>query len=385
MLSQTDGTYGSAPSNPQSLGDLEKIRRALADGATIDDVGRSVTLELAAYLNRPVRCSALMQAPPMAHAWRFEARGQGFAWWLDLDPDLAAAFADAMIGGQGTSRLGHGRRVRALVERVALRFLRTIATAVHVEQPREVRAVDSLAEPGAALAGGLCAVATDQFPWQVGVRANADVAPPSRETPAQRATSAPSETPTPLLSAGIAKVPPEAPAAARELLNVTGDDAIRAAIDAFRSRIEEVLHCRVAAEAPEISHLPGSDLVELPQAPLRLALTAGGKGALVMFLSSEAVTSLASGAVSISLPPDEQPGDVALAAAEAIVRDALANASLMLPGIRADGHRIVRLSDSPLPARTPHHTVDLRLSVGGRVGMLQLLVPSWMLSREAMQ
>lgn len=355
-----------------------RLRSVFAKSESLDELGHAITLDLASYLNRPVRCSVTKATPLATDVWRFEAAGQGFDWWLDLDVELARAFADAMIGGDGTGHMGQGRRVRALVERVVARMFGTIAGAAGIEAPRDASAATA-ASPGPTivLGGGLCAVATDQFAWQVGMRVTAQVVQGAqvRETPRLLRFAAPS----PVSSAAVNEPPP----AVAQSPQAAGDPAavIRGAIDAFRAHLEEVLRCRIAVTEPSISTIAGTDVASLPRTSLGLALTGGGDGAVVVFLNGEAIAGLSAGAVGAPIPVADPPGEVVLAAAEAIVRDALADAARKLPGIASGVHRIVRLTDNSLPARTPHHAIDVRITVGGRSGALQMLVPSWMLAQ----
>jgi hypothetical protein len=354
VLASPDAQAGrSAPRSDTAADDL---RRLLADTAALDELGRTLTLDLATYLNRPVRCSVTRSAAAIADAWRFEASMGEFVLWLDLDVRLAAAFADAMIGGDGSGSVGRGRRIRGLAEPAALRMMRAIAACAGVEPPGAV--VSTSATPDdPALAGGLCAVAADQHAWLTGVRAAA----PAALTP-------------PLLR-------PSAPHAS--LVRVEPDAVVARAIDALRDRLQEVLRCGIAMSDRSIARLEGTELKPMTAAALGLALTAGGKGAVVAFLNADAVVGIAGAAVGATLPPADPNGDVIIAAAEAIVRDALGVVAGALPGIAGDAHRVVRLSDDPLPARTPHHAAEIRMTIGGRTGLLQLLVPSWMLESES--
>jgi hypothetical protein len=352
----------------------ERLKVLFADGKASDELGRALTLDLASYLNRPVRCSITRAVLRASNVWRLEAPGPGFTWWLELDVDLAVAFADAMIGGDGTGRVGQGRRVRRLVELVVLRMLRSIAAAAGVNPPTSAAyaAIPAAVSDAVVMAAGLCAVAADQHGWQFGIR---------NESPAPVQDEAARETPRLLESITSPTLPDLKSVGANEpQVPIDPDAVVRAAIDAFHRHLQEALHCKVAASAPEISRLGGTELHELPTTSLGLALTAGGNGAIVAFLDGEAVNGLAAGAVGASVSLAAVPGDVVSSAAEAVVRDALSEVARRLPGIASDVHRIVRLSDNPLPARTPHHAVDFRFSVGGRTGTLQLLVPSWMLA-----
>ena len=397
---------GASPAHDDDAA-LRKVRALFADAAACDELGRALTLDLASYLKRPVRCSVTPPLTPPATAWRFEASGDGFGWYVDVDVALARAFADAMIGGDGTANVGQGRRVRLLAERVVARMLSVVAAAAGVEAPvGRAPTAETLDETASeSLAGGLCAVAAEQYGWQIGIRvtaglrddaASAALAPPAAPVPtgvlaptaapAPPVASAPIAVPTPhALSA-----PPSAPDAprlleqpkpiAREAKSGDADRVIHVAVAALRAHLQDVLHCQIPQSQPEIAEMGEADLGARSPAALGLALTAGGNGAVVAYLNAEAVAGLAGGAAGGPVPLVEPAGEVVLAAAEAIVRDALADVARRLPGIASDVYRIVRLSDNALPARTAHHAVEIPLAIGGRAGTLQLLVPSWMLS-----
>lgn len=385
----------------------QRLSALFGDSGALDELGRALTLDLASYLNRPVRCSVTQPGSPVANAWRYEALGQNLVWWLDLDTRLAGAFADAMIGGDGSGHVGHGRRVRALVEPLVARIFQTVAEAAGVEPPGSAFAA-APGESGIVIAGGLCAVAADQYGWQIGIRVAQPLAAaqpkadsPGTVWPATRKEAASATQP----AAASATQPTAAPRASavqapetslllktvqpgNEASPVTpysspaaGDDAVlRFAVESFLRHVQEVLRCQIGSTPPTISRPTGADLKTMPATSLGFALTAGGNGAVVAFLNADAVAAMAAGAVGAPIPPVESSGDVVLAAAEAIVRDALGEVARNLPGIASDAHRIVRLSDSPLPARTAHHAADVRFSIGGRAGTLTLLVPSWMLA-----
>ena len=335
----------------------DRLRALFADRDRSDELGRRLTLELAAYLNRPVRCSVLPASAPVADAWRFVAQLGADALWLDLDVDLAIAFADAMIGGDGTGSLGRGRRVRTLAGKIAELILTVVAGAAGATSIGAVEALDNLGNSvgdrdPVVLGGGLYAVAIDQFPWQVGVlvRGAAAAAPPPPRTPAMTTTPA---------------KPPEG--------------SIDELIDALRGRLAAASHVQIAsADATTMESGEPFTALTAPVA-LGLALTTDGTGALVAVLDRSAVVILASGASGNALPAAEPVGDVVVAAAEAVVRDALTSAGRRLPSVAESGQRVVRLADNPLPARTPHHAVELRLSAGERSGVMRLLIPSSML------
>ncbi len=346
----------------------ERLTEFFRAPQAVDDLGRRLTLDLAAYLNRPVRCSANVPAAPVADAWRFEMRSGDNGWWLDIDVGLATAFADAMIGGDGAAALGRGRRVRSLAETVALRIVATTASAAGME-PSDVV---SIGDTGAAkpndgeqlpLVGGLCAVATDQYAWQLGIRTCAGA----------RAEAQP---PVPLSSASpvIAYEPVPAPAEQPR--------SLEAIVAALRARLSDTAHAAVTARTEPVETDDPQIHVTQPVA-LGLAVTAGGTGAVIALLDSDAVAGLAGAAAGSPVPPSEPAGDVIVAAAEAVMRDALSAAGRVLPGIASHAQRVVRLTDIPIPARLPHHVVEMHVDAGARSGGIRLLVPSWMLSSAA--
>ena len=368
---------------------VDALRALFSDSQAMDELGRALTLDLATYLHRPIRCSVTQSTPPLASGWAFEATAAGIVWWLDLDVHLAEAFADAMIGGDGTGSVGRGRRVRTLVEKIAVRFFRAVANATAVTPPETATFASSDVVRTSLLAGGLCAVATDQYGWQFGARVAA-LPMATKQATLPRESAPPTSTPLVrdapprlLETAAVSSGSADSTGAATALESAWPDDpesVIRSAVEALRLHLQDVLRCQIDTTEPAIARLTTAETPAMPATSLGLALTAGGNGALVALLNAEAVAGLASGAAGAALAPAPAAGDIVLTAAEAIVRDALCNVARTLPGIASDAHRILRLSDNPLPARTPHHAVDVGISVGGRSGIVRLLVPSWMLA-----
>ena len=346
---------------------LERLRSLFADRNAADELGRTLTLDMAAYLNRPVRCSVLPSPGAVTDAWRFSAQVDADRWWLDLDVALAGAFADAMIGGDGTAAVGRGRRVRGLVRRIAERIFAVVADVTGSAAPQPAAEEDPAtargAESGDALAvgGGLYAVAIDQYPWQIGVYARE----PAAQAPPPQAAR------------------PSAPPIIADESERPAPATVASVIDLLRVRLEHSSHATIDASEPKTSETGEPFASDSPPITLGLALTTDGTGALVALLDRAAVGIVASGASGSVLPDCEAVGDVVAAAAEAVVRDALGDLGLRLPAIASSGQRVVRLADNPLPARTPHHAVDLRVAAGEREGVIRLLIPSWMLAQEA--
>jgi len=362
--------------------DAHRLRAFARDAAKTDELGRTLTLDLAAYLRRPVRCSLGRTAPTIASPWRFGAKVEGGLLWADVDSGLGSAFADAMIGGDGAAPIGRGRKVRGLAAISVKRMLDAFARAAGATLLSPVESIAPADEHGPAIAGGLCAVAVDEYPWAIGVAVNAPRPEAARPAPVELKLdrhTADEAKPTPVDDTRRPLQQPSDP-----------DEALRNAIDALGARIAELTRSSVVTRSARIERIDGSDIAGPPAAALGLALTAGGNGAVVAFADAGAVAGIAGATAGIagaaaghaSTTMNAAPGEVAIAATEAVIRAALERAVVELPALGDEGHRVVRLSDDPLTARTPHHAVDLEVSSAGKTGMLRVLVPSWMLVRR---
>jgi hypothetical protein len=344
----------SSPAAVHADTDAQRLRAFARDAAKTDEFGRTLTLDLASYLRRPVRCSLTRTAPTIASSWRFGAKIDGGMVWVDIDTGLASAFADAMIGGDGTAQVGRGRKVRGLASIAAKRMLGAIAAAAAAELRSPVDGITQADEHGPAIAGGLCAVAVDEFPWAIGVLAAESATAPEKAAPVDDKR--------------------------RPLQPSDPEGALRSAIDALNERLSALTLNRVIARSSKIERIDGAEVAGPPGVVLGLALTAGGNGVVVAFADAAAVSGIAGAAAGgAASTASGAPGEIAVAAAEAVVRAALERAVVNLPALGDEGHRIVRLSDDPLTARTPHHAVDVEVSTEGKTGTLRVLVPSWML------
>jgi len=364
----------SPPTAGQEESDAQRLRAVARDAAKTDEIGRTLTLDLASYLRRPVRCSLNRSAPAIASSWRFGAKVDGGMAWIDIDTGLASAFADAMIGGDGTAQVGRGRKVRGLASIAAKRMLDAIAAAASAELRSPVEAIPQADGHGPPIAGGLCAVAVDEFPWAVGVVVSQTVeARPSPVDDKRR----PLQTE---MDDGRRPLQTETIQPDRQRPPQDPEEALRSAIDAFDARLSALTLNRVIARPAKIERIDGAEVAGPPGVVLGLALTAGGNGVVVAFADAAAVSGIAGAAAGgAAVTSSVAPGEIAVAAAEAVVRDALERAVVNLPALGDEGHRIVRLSDDPLTARTPHHAVDVEVSSEGKTGTLRVLVPSWML------
>jgi Flagellar biosynthesis protein, FliO len=345
-LSSNTSTLGerSAQISGASPADSTRQLTALfADGPRLDALGRAMTLELAEYLKRPVRCTASANAPALPQAWRYQSAMEGVTLWVDVDPELAAAFADAMIGGDGAGAPRHGRRAALVALSAVARMLSAIAQAAALEGPTHIDWLGAANDPKTvAIGGGRCAVATNALTWRIGAGIG-------RHAVVERLA--------PMAAFARPAAPSDDP-----------DAIVHAAVTAMCARMQQLLRSQIVVESEVVTKVESGEHVPMKAVALRLALTSGGNGALVASLDGPAVTAIGCGLVSSFLPRSDRTGDIVLSAAEAIARDGLREAAARLPGTRDGGHRIVRLADAPLPARTAHHVVTLRISVAGAAG-----------------
>src|SRR4029077_14874771 len=139
---------------------------------------------------------------------------------------------------------------------------------------------------------------------------------------------------------------------------------------------QDVLRCAVAVSAPMVTEV---DSPNLPEAALRLALTTGGQGALVVCAQRDAVVAFASGIVGARIPEAEETVAVVSAAAEAGLREIIAGIASRLSRLSGEPQRIVHLAPDAQLARTPHIAASVTLHVAGSAAGLRVLVPRWMI------
>lgn len=372
------------------------IARAAEDPRSAEALGKTLTLELAAYLNRPVRCAVSTAPQAVADTWRFEAADDADGLWMEVEARLGVEIAAAMIGSDDVKAIGRGRRVRGLVERVALRTLRAIAAAAGARAPQAVRWVSRPASAGRALGGGSLAIGTDQHAWAYGVSDDALSQPDeeaSHETIAPSEIAAPSDsvadaaasppkaphTPQlvpPLLAGVLASEPTETAAAAAT--DASQDEPLRFALASALGGISDRTHCHFALAAMDI--MPDqTDAAGSPStAALRLALTSTGTGALVASIDRGAALAIADAVSGAPAGAGADVGEVSIAAAEAVLREVLDAFAQRLAGVASEPRRIVRLDEAPLPAHVPHREARATIEAAARTVALHLLVPSWM-------
>ncbi|MDQ2818473.1 MAG: hypothetical protein M3T49_09760 [Candidatus Eremiobacteraeota bacterium] len=341
-------THAHAPAQS-----ADAARRALQDACAQGRVDQSLSAALTDYLKRPVGCVCRLEAEAAVQAvWRYESRCGDLLWWLDVEPGLGAALADAAIGGNGDpAKLGAGRRVRALVEPIALRFLKCFAQSASVPVPDAAAVLSSSGhQPREAGAAGSCEIGSAQLRWRAGIE----------QVPGRSRGSA--ERPD---AAGAS---PDAAAPANE----SPAAVLAAAIAAGCARLGELTGRRVdpAGLTYELVESPA-----LPPGVLRLALTAPGRAAVVVSADGEAVSALAGAALGASLASGACVGSVVVAGAETVLRSALTAFAERLPNFDANSPRIMRLEESAVPGQAPNYAVKAHLTIDDREVALHLLVP----------
>jgi hypothetical protein len=333
---------------------VERLRAELGQRAGDEALGRALTQSLAAYLNRPVRAVAGGAAGSIPGAWRYAAELGPIQWWIEFDAPLAASLADAMLGGSGVNaKSGAGRRARSLVGKVADLFFEALSTVVDAPAPLPAVWMEAAPHsPGAQIAGR-CAVNAEPFAWQAGVVAV--------ENPALE--------PAPV-AARPAYEP--APSVKHEPAVITD---IRTAIAAACAGLGPLPGGPVVVAHAVVTEL---DAPEVPESAIRLALTTGGTGALILCAQRDAVIAFASGAAGAKIPESDEIGSVVSAAAEAILREIIQGIASRLSAIAGVPQRTVYIAADAQLARTRHIAAAVTLQVAGNSANLRVLVPQWM-------
>jgi hypothetical protein len=337
---------------------VARLQADLSQRAGDEALGRALTQTLAAYLNRPVRAVAGGAAGTIPGAWRYAAERGPVQWWIEFDPALAASLADAMLGGAGVNaRSGAGRRARALVGKVADLFFKALSSVVDAPAPHPAVWTESAPHSAGAKIAGRCVVNAEPFAWQAGIAAFLE---PAREPALETAP-------------GVAR-PANAPVPTVKREAVGSSDIGKAIAEActgltsLSGGLVTVAHCAVTeVDAPEV-----------PESAIRLALTTGGTGALIVCAQRDAVIAFASGASGGKIPESDEIGSVVGAAAEAILRDIIHGIASRLSAVAGVPQRTVYLAADAQLARTRHIAAAVTLHVAGSDANLRVLVPRWM-------
>ena len=347
--------------------EIDAIRAELVAAGSTEAFGRALTQALAAYLNRPVRVSADVRtsgARP-GDIVIYAAEIGAIRWWVEFDARLVWSIADAMLGGSGAAeRPKDAKRCEELATKVAAIFLTEITAVASIAPPMSVRLVDEASQDhngpphvsdGDAQIIGTCAVGTDAFAWRAGVATTSSA--PMTEIKTEMPPAPPST-----------EAPPESD-------QRTASERVGAALIAACSSLQGALRCSVSSGQPTVRELEDA---QMPPAALRLALTAGGPGALVLSAPSETVVAFAAGVAGVPAPATTGSGSIALAAAEAALRQLIREVADRLPRLTGVPQRIVHLASDAQLARARCVAANIELKVAGSDADLNFIVPAWM-------
>jgi hypothetical protein len=337
--------------------EIDAVRADLSAAAATEAFGRALTQALAAYLNRPVRVSAGLRASGARprEIVIYASDIGATRWWVEFDARLVWSMADAMLGGDGAAeRPRAAQRCEELAARVAAIFLAEVTAAASFAPPVSARIVDDAWHQEAQIFG-TCAVGADAFAWRAGVAAKSS-APSIQTEPEDPHAGAPADAPP-------------------ETEKRTPSEYVGAALTAACSSLQGALRCAVSSGQPTVQEI---DDAQLPPAALRLALTAGGPGALVLSAPGTAVAAFAACVAGVPAPATSEPGSVVLAAAEAALRQLIREVADRLPRLTGVPQRIVHLASDAQLARARCVAANIELNVAGSAADLNLIVPAWM-------
>ncbi|MBC5823352.1 MAG: hypothetical protein GIW99_11030 [Candidatus Eremiobacteraeota bacterium] len=398
---------------------IDSASTALRAGSAENFLGAQLGRTLTSYLKRPIECTSALAGDGAldSGAWRYEGERSGRCFWLEVEPALGAALADAAIGGPGDGeKVGRGWRVRELGQLTALRFFRCFAEVAGIDAPAEAAFsgfVDGETPPAGC--AGTCAFGSQPLRWRAGVMETAKPAAArpfvaqssggvpglmqTRRMPADRENRASEAPPGEATSTDGAQrlaagnpTPPNGNQADATLAPSLADDA-----HGSQSPMT-LLNAALAAACRRIGDLTGREstaglatasAVESPALPsglLRLALATGGRGAVMVSADNDSVTALAAAALGSTLRASADKSSVLMAASESILRAALHAFGDVLrtePNRDQTPAQIVRLPEGAMPAQARNHAVSVNFLVGANDVSLQFLVPVWMTERPA--
>jgi hypothetical protein len=307
------------------LADAEGVRHKLSGLCAGEQLGSLITQQVAAYLQRPVRCTTSQASEPLAAPTYYVGRSEGLTLWLAADSKLVCALADAMIGGDGDS----GKpAVAGKVARVASypiqKMLASIAEQLDLEAPASVQ-VDPAARKSPS-GGGKFFFGPHEYHWQVGIDAS------SRARKHQ--------------------------------------SHLEAALEDAREICARLLQREVAFANVQVERLASS---AMPQAWLRLGVPVPG-GTVVLAADREVVPLFLNCVVKCGKDQirDSELGRIG---AETILTDMLFAFISSLERVPARNLRAVGLSDDAILAASPHLAIVHDVELGSTSGRLRWLIP----------
>ncbi len=335
-----------------------RLHELSADGS----LGPLLTQRLAAYLNRPLRCTSGNAAPLSGEVAAYGGSADGLRFWVRLESLLVSSIADAMIGGEGDApKVGYGPKVARLAAGAALEIMRVIAAALRLPEPSAAHLErEGHDEPGAQAGGRLSLTARD-YGWQAGLVRMETPMSASR----QIATAAsPPDSMSPPVARGARGRAPD----------------LDAALEHARRRMEEMTHDSVALGAVR------RVAIAVPRVPpgwLRLSLRARAGGAIILAVDRETAAMLVNCVLHADVMSADAAGALMRSGAEVVLRNTLLAFAQDLAEMIDEPHHMVPLGDEAILASFPHQSIEHSFTCGSRSGVLRWLVPDGLLSERS--
>jgi len=343
-------TQEERPQVSARTADDERHRRDLSAIATRGDLGPLLAQRLAAYLHRPVGCVSAATAKTMTNPATYAEMGDS-GFWIAFDALLAAAIADAMIGGEGDpARLGVGSKAMGLATSAAAQLLEAIAGVLETPAPKRVQHTASESGLGAPLGGGVLSLGSREYAFAIG----------KKPAQAQHQTQAPAQ---------VRKTRPALPQE-RELGSSPG--SLGAAFDAARACGERLLGAAFAFGEP---HRRRALSAQLPTGWVRMGLAARS-GTVILSVDETTGAHLLRPLVGEVSAQFEGRAPLAQAGVETIVTQLLRAFIATLEGNDEGERRVLALTGDAMLAATPHEAIDHAVEIAGRTGRFIWLVPS---------
>jgi hypothetical protein len=348
-------TEASVVAPRETEGDDEPLRHALGALAASGDLGPLLGHRLAAYLHRPVRCTSGVASETQASRTTYAASAQPGVW-ISIDTMLAAAIADAMIGGDGDpARTGVSRRVTRVAANAAAEMLAALSEALGVKTSLGVEQEPDRATLGPALGGGSMIVGSQEFGWFAGLRR----APKAQAIDPQmtaRRTEREQETAAPVARRG----------------------SLAVALEAARAACEHALRTHVAfGDLRARRETPAN----LPFACINLGMPVPA-GTVVLSIDRR-TTSLVLAASTRTDAREDELGALARAGVETIATNVLYAFVDALTGSDANLRHALALTDAAILAAAPHDAIEHEVTIGRDRGTFRWLVPSDLPRRDA--
>lgn len=348
----------SGSANPaQAAVAIRRLHELSADGS----LGPLLTQRLAAYLNRPLRCTSGDASPLSGEVASYAGSADGIRFWVRLESLLVSSIADAAIGGEGEApKVGYGPKVARLATGAALQIMRVIAAALRLPEPSAAQLEREWHDELTAQAGGRLSLTTRDYGWQAGLVSIETAMSTSTQLPMTAESSGDSTPPAPARAAR--RVPD-----------------LETALEYARRRLEEMTHDQVTLGAV---HRVAVAVPRVPPGWLRLSLRARAGGVIILAVDRETAATLVNCVLQADIISADGDGALMRSGAEVVVRNTLlAFAQELAEGID-EPHHMVPLGDEAILASFPHESIEHAFTCGSRSGVLRWLVPDGLLSER---